>query len=279
MGAIISYYFHSASLQSMIDYINSYDTINYYENNSHHNSHDNGHNLNNSHDNSHDNSHNLNDDNNRYNVNYNVHQAIYNQVSVVDDFYKLYIYVHDFPGMENIKQNYQINAFKHNSVVENFLRCLDGCGNSDNDGCGNSDSDGAVVCYDSGFDLLCPENIIWSEEFPIYMLDHKISCAMTFNNKHVGYYLYLRSSTPIKTPLRLANSVGIIDSGYRGTIKAIFDILYSVTDSFTFVQNNRYVQLAPPNIGCPMKVFIVDDLSMLGKKNNRNENGFGSTGN
>lgn len=289
MGSTISYYFHSVSFQSLIDYMNSYDTINYYENNSHDNSHDNSHNLNDDNNRynvnySHNlnNSHNVNDDNNRFNVNYNVHQAIYNQVSV-DDFYKLYIYVHDFPGMENIKQNYQINAFKHNSVVENYLRCLDGCDNRTNDGVYDSDAvydgDGAVVCYDSGFDLLCPENIIWTEEFPIYMLDHKISCAMTFNNKHVGYYLYLRSSTPIKTPLRLANSVGIIDSGYRGTIKAIFDILPSVSDSFTFFQNNRYVQLAPPNIGCPMKVFIVDDLSMLGKKNNRNENGFGSSGN
>jgi dUTP pyrophosphatase len=129
--------------------------------------------------------------------------------------------------------------------------------------------------------LLCPENSIWTEDIPIYMLDFKISCAMTFNNKHVGYYLYMRSSTPIKTPLRLANNVGIIDSGYRGTIRALFDynILHSVTDSFEFVKSNRYVQLTPPNIGCPMKVYIVDDLSMLGKKNNRYENGFGSSGN
>ena len=101
---------------------------------------------------------------------------------------------------------------------------------------------------------------------------------MMFNYKPVGYYLYMRSSTPIKTPLRMANCVGIIDSGYRGTIRAVFDILYSCIDDFEFTKYNRYVQLAPPNIGRPMKVYIVDDLSMLGKKNNRNENGFGSSG-
>ena len=234
MGATISYYFHSVSFQSLIDYMNSYDTINYYENSSKDVNH-------------------VNDVN-----------------DVNDDFYKLYIYVHDFPEMETIKQTYETNALKHNSVVEKYLKCF-----ADAD----ANTDDNVYCYDSGFDLLCPENIIWTEDIPIFMLDHKISCAMTYNNKPVGYYMYMRSSTPIRTPLRLANNVGIIDSGYRGTIMAPFDILYSADSIFEFVKTNRYVQLTPPNIGCPMKVFIVDDLSMLGKKNNRNENGFGSSGN
>ena len=247
MGSTISYYMHSLSFQSLIDYMNSYDSINYYENGSNSvdsNSMDNGTNT--------------------------------QMGCVYDDFYKLFIYVHDFLGMETIKQQYQENALKHNAVVEKYLQCFNGDSNDDSNGDSNDD---CVTCYDSGFDLLCPETIIWTEEMPIYMLDYKISCAMTFNNKPVGYYLYMRSSTPIKTPLRMANNVGIIDSGYRGTIKAVFDILYSVIDSFEFVKSNRYTQLTPPDIGRPMKVFIVDELSMLGKKNNRNENGFGSTGN
>jgi dUTP pyrophosphatase len=237
MGATISYYLHSMSLQSTIDYIKSYDTISYYE-------------------------HGYNEDVSNDNLD------AYTNVGTNDDHYKLFIYVHDLPGMESIKQEYATNALKHNNVVEGYLKAYGEHGYED-------------VCYDSGFDLLCPENTIWSEDIPIYMLDFKISCAMTFNNKHVGYYLYMRSSTPIKTPLRLANNVGIIDSGYRGTIRALFDYntLYSTYETFEFVKSNRYVQLTPPNIGCPMKVYIVDDLSMLGKKNNRNENGFGSSGN
>ena len=244
MGATISYYFHSISFQSLVDYMNSYDTINYYENSSK----------------------DVTDINHVNDVN--------------DDFYKLYIYVHDFPEMETIKQTYETNALKHNSVVEKYLKCFaDANTDANADADANANTDDNVYCYDSGFDLLCPENIIWTEDVPIFMLDHKISCAMTYNNKPVGYYMYMRSSTPIRTPLRLANNVGIIDSGYRGTIMALFDILYSADSIFEFVKTNRYVQLTPPNIGCPMKVFIVDDLSMLGKKNNRNENGFGSTGN
>ena len=45
------------------------------------------------------------------------------------------------------------------------------------------------------------------------------------NNKtgqYHGYYLYPRSSI-VKTGLRLANSVGIIDAGYRGEIIAVVD--------------------------------------------------------
>jgi dUTP pyrophosphatase len=255
MGATISYYFQSASLQSLIDYMTSYDSLAY--------------NINDN---------NINNDNNDNNINDDYLDACPNIGTTPNDLthdthYKLFIYIHDFPGMEYIKQEYATNALKHNNVVEGYLKA-----NDDANANANANED---VCYDSGFDLLCPENTIWTEDIPIYMLDFKISCAMTFNNKHVGYYLYMRSSTPIKTPLRLANNVGIIDSGYRGTIRALFDYntLYSSYETFEFVRSNRYVQLTPPNIGCPMKVYIVDDLSMLGKKNNRNENGFGSSGN
>ena len=36
-----------------------------------------------------------------------------------------------------------------------------------------------------------------------------------------AFYLYPRSSTGAKTPIRLSNSVGIIDAGYRGPLTAI----------------------------------------------------------
>ena len=46
---------------------------------------------------------------------------------------------------------------------------------------------------------------------------------MTFNGKPTAYYLYPRSSMGSKTPLRLSNSVGIIDAGYRGNIIGVVD--------------------------------------------------------
>ena len=48
-----------------------------------------------------------------------------------------------------------------------------------------------------------------------------ISNSKTFNT---GYYMYPRSSLS-KTKLRLANSVGIIDSGYRGNLIGMFDLI------------------------------------------------------
>jgi len=243
MGSTISYYMSSRSMQDMEDYINTYDSVVYAQhgdlfNNDNYDNYDN-----------------------------------YDDDSL--DCYKLYIYIHDdFDNHEEIKNLYKTNANKHNEIVKKYLNSYD------------SKSD-FEYCYDSGFDLYCPLNI--SCEKSIYLLDHKISCAMTYKGKFVGYYLYMRSSTPIKTPLRMANNVGIIDSGYRGNIKACFDIIGSQKHEkdkdkdnevvlFNFEKENRYVQLCPPDIGKPMKVAIVDSVSMLGKKNNRGLGGFGSTG-
>ena len=81
-------------------------------------------------------------------------------------------------------------------------------------------------------------------------IDLGIQCEMVNNDKNIGYYLYPRSSIS-KTPLILANSVGIIDSGYRGNIKACFDLNknHESYDNFKIESGNRYVQITPPNIG------------------------------
>ena len=96
--------------------------------------------------------------------------------------------------------------------------------------------------------------------------------------KPVGYYLYPRSSTGTKTPLRLSNSVGIIDSGYRGNIIAAFDNRDSSNDGdFKVEKGSRVVQICPPELSYPVLVEIVDNESDLGTTN-RGEGGFGSTG-
>ena len=185
------------------------------------------------------------------------------------DNYNLYIYVHDSDF--DLKQMYMESSKKHNASVTSYLNYNLLTQKEKEKEVGENKF---VNCYDSGFDLFCPENIEW-QNISTYMLDHKISCAMTYKGKFVGYYLYMRSSTPVKTPLRLANNVGIIDSGYRGNIKAYFDIHGS---NFNFVKGHRYMQICPPDIGKPMKVVIVDTMSALGENNARNKGGYGSTG-
>ena len=79
-----------------------------------------------------------------------------------------------------------------------------------------------------------------------------------------------------KTKLRLANSIGIIDSGYRGNIIGVFDILSS-NDSNTRIEKlSRLLQICSGDLQ-PFIVKMVEDLTLLGLTN-RGMGGFGSTG-
>jgi dUTP pyrophosphatase len=117
----------------------------------------------------------------------------------------------------------------------------------------------------SGFDIASPISLQASETFK---LDFKVKGAMYENDSPIGYYLYARSSIA-KTGLRLANSVGIIDSGYRGNIMAYFDVI----KNDTIEVHQRLVQICAPDLG-PFKVELVDSLD----ETERGEGGFGSTG-
>ena len=201
------------------------------------------------------------------------------ETNAVGDYYNLYMYIHDSSEGEvnaDLKNMYKESSKNNNELVDKYLECCEK-GEGDDDADDANDADAITYCYNSGFDLFCPTNVDCTH-INKYMLDHNISCSMTYEGRFVGYYLYVRSSTPIKTPLRLANNVGIIDSGYRGHIKGCFDII-DTKSNFNFEKGNRYMQLCPPDIGKPMKVHIVDAFHNLGKKNNRNCDGFGSSGN
>ena len=143
--------------------------------------------------------------------------------------------------------------------------------------------------FDAGFDLFVPvEEVIQSNTLG-YKMNHMVKCSMNrsayasdgrSSEKPVGYYLYPRSSTGTKTPLRLSNSVGIIDSGYRGNIIAAFDNRDTMSNDgdFKVEGGSRVVQICPPELSYPVLVKIVENESDLGTTN-RGEGGFGSTGN
>jgi dUTP pyrophosphatase len=188
-------------------------------------------------------------------------------------FYKLFIYID--PSVSNtIKKMYEKKAFDNNMLVDSYLESYSNVNASD-------------FCYDAGFDLFCPENHKIKYEDGVFMLDHKIKCCMKVSSQdsviehYVGYYLYCRSSTGLKTPLRLANSLGIIDSGYRGNIKACFDYVDTINfkDGFNLESGCRYTQICPPNLEHPMKIYIVDNIEDLGNSTLRDSGGFGSSGN
>lgn len=158
---------------------------------------------------------------------------------------------------------------------------------------------------DAGFDLFAPgnednlENNVygdnlrffgpgWKDAKPVNKVDLKVCCSarmLTDKGKvfNTGYYMYPRSSLS-KTQLRLANSVGIIDSGYRGHLMGMFDVvnidptLSPNKDADYFGRKfDRYLQICAPGL-VPIIVEIVNSKQELGEETERGDGGFGSTG-
>jgi dUTP pyrophosphatase len=130
------------------------------------------------------------------------------------------------------------------------------------------------IHVDSGIDLHVPTMASVREHTHSNKINHGMSAAMYYGGKATAYYLYPRSSMGSKTPLRLANSVGIIDSGYRGHLIGVVDNLSP--NAYTITSHDRLLQICSPNLS-PIYVIRVDSLSELGKTN-RNNSGFGSSG-
>lgn len=126
----------------------------------------------------------------------------------------------------------------------------------------------------SGFDLFIPKNtIVQTGQTIATLVPLDIKCEMLDNtNGSIGYYMYARSSIS-KTPLMLANNVGIIDSGYRGVLMAAFRNLDLF--NYTILSNTRLVQITNPSLS-PIFVELVDESEL--STTARGSGGFGSTG-
>ena len=127
---------------------------------------------------------------------------------------------------------------------------------------------------DSGLDLFVTEDILIPGASRSNEINLNISCEAfpsgTDMDTNISYYLYPRSSTA-KTPIRLSNSVGIIDSGYRGNIKAFVDNIDQ--EEYRIVGGTRLFQICSPNLQ-PITMNVVNTLS----ETSRGTGGFGSTG-
>lgn len=124
---------------------------------------------------------------------------------------------------------------------------------------------------DTGLDLITAETItIQPFECKLVSLGIKTQMLELNTNKNVGWELWPRSSI-CKTPLQLANSIGLIDAGYRGEIKAPFRN-HSMTP-YTIEKGSRLVQAVAFNRHS-IQINLVDTLT----NTSRGEGGFGSTG-
>lgn len=119
---------------------------------------------------------------------------------------------------------------------------------------------------DAGMDLVAT-SIISNTTFQI---TYGLGIAMEIPEGFVGL-VFPRSSIR-NTELMLSNSVGVIDSGYRGELQATFNKLNGL-DSISYKVGERVCQIVivPTPV---VQVKIVDELS----ETERGEGGFGSSG-
>ncbi len=191
-------------------------------------------------------------------------------------FLKLYL----VDSSEELKDKYKDAILRHNTMVETSNH------------------------PDSGFDLFTPLTTIHdiNEEIQQCHLRSRASVTVKGNMKvqtamfkvidcpedgnvvftPTGFFLYPRSSIS-KTNVRLANNTGIIDSGYRGCLAGMFDILRRDSDNNedppvvnTLDDYHRLLQICAPGLE-PFRVELVFNESDLGVTS-RGAGGFGSTG-
>jgi dUTP pyrophosphatase len=126
----------------------------------------------------------------------------------------------------------------------------------------------------AGFDLFVPQDTVVSG-LKSTMISMNVKCEMVDSdsaNRCVSYFMFARSSIS-KTPLMLANHVGIIDSGYRGNLIGAFRNLSD--NDFLVEKHTRLLQVCSGDLS-PFFVDLVDVYEL--SNTDRGEGGFGSTG-
>lgn len=145
---------------------------------------------------------------------------------------------------------------------------------------------------DSGVDLYTPEDVTilpGETKFIDLGIQSEVKEFSNSNDfiRNLSYYLYPRSSIS-KTPLRLANSVGIIDAGYRGNLKAAVTYVPTYQDLRRMVETGSLDCYPPYKIEKGTRLFQIcsNDLKPFNTvvftdeltETSRGEGGFGSTG-
>jgi dUTP pyrophosphatase len=125
----------------------------------------------------------------------------------------------------------------------------------------------------AGVDLFSVEDYVGDVGGPTHLLDLGVRAMLVdiATREPVHFWLLPRSSI-YKTGHMMANSVGVIDSTYRGVLKA--PLVCVVEGECGIGVGQRYFQIVAPNMG---KIHLVRQVADL-PATERGEGGFGSTG-
>ena len=133
---------------------------------------------------------------------------------------------------------------------------------------------------DAGFDLFTPlETQCLDGDITKINFLVKCSARMVCENGksfNTGFFMMPRSSLS-GTTLRLANSVGVIDSGYRGNLIGKFDCFIGNDDIYCVKKYDKLLQIVAPGM-VPIYVSVVNSTNDFGGNTERGSGGFGSTG-
>ena len=129
---------------------------------------------------------------------------------------------------------------------------------------------------DSGLDIpIVAQNIDMSQKIVTFSLGVRV--AATFDGEVPAPCLLLPRSSIYKTPFRLCNSIGLIDAGYRGEVKAMVDNIDPQDDTTTRLEDGtRLFQICRQNFLPWKKIVLTDELPAA--FDTRGSGGFGSTG-
>lgn len=119
---------------------------------------------------------------------------------------------------------------------------------------------------DAGLDLYVLEDLEF-EPGETKLIKLGISCEP---EDGIAYFLMPRSSIS-KTPLRMSNSIGLIDGGYRGEIMACCDNIKN--ERYSIKEGERLFQLVSATCS-DISYELKDNLN----DSSRGSGGFGSTG-
>jgi dUTP pyrophosphatase len=128
------------------------------------------------------------------------------------------------------------------------------------------------VQRDAGLDTFCNASVA-GKPGTVEKLDLATKAAVYDPVRGIfrAFFLLPRSSIS-KTPMRMANSVGLIDAGYRGVLLGAVDF----QQEFVALAGERYFQIVAADLLPWTAIHIVNEIP--GGATLRGEGGFGSTG-
>jgi dUTP pyrophosphatase len=125
---------------------------------------------------------------------------------------------------------------------------------------------------DAGLDAFCSQDLAGAAG-SLQKLDLGVKAAAYDKERgHFRAFWLMPRSSISKTPLRMANSMGLIDAGYRGTLLGATDF----QQEYKVVAGDRYYQIVAADLLPWAHIHIVDEIP--GGPTLRGAGGFGSTG-